>query len=264
MEAEKVIKVRGVGKRYWLRKTKLFLLRDLVRRIMRKPRSGREFWSLRDITFNVRRGEAVAIVGHNAAGKSTLLGIVAGTVFPTTGEVEVTGRVCALLELGAGFHPDLTGRENVILNASLLGLNRREVEDRFEEIVAFAELEEFIDQPLRTYSSGMWIRLGFSVAVFAEPEILIIDEVLAVGDKDFQQKCIDRILKLKEEGTTFLFVSHAPDHVRLLCDRGIWIEHGVIEGDGDVETVLRLYEYTKTRGQTLHPQEPTSGTPMAS
>lgn len=239
------IRLQGIGKHYRLAPNKPFFLRELARRLLGKGTSGRDFWALKDVSFDVSRNEAVAVIGHNGAGKSTLLGIVAGTVYPTRGRAEVNGRVCALLELGAGFHPDLTGRENVFLNASLLGLSRQEVEERFQWIVDFSELRDFIDSPMRTYSSGMWVRLGFSVAVFAEPEILIVDEVLAVGDKDFQQKCCDRIMELKNRGTTFLLVSHNATHIEFLCDRTIWIEHGVVKADGPAMEVVEQYENQK-------------------
>jgi ABC-type polysaccharide/polyol phosphate transport system ATPase subunit len=184
-------------------------------------------------------------VGHNGAGKSTLLGIVARTVYPTYGEVRVTGRVCPLLALGAGFHPDLTGRENIRLNASLLGVTEEDIDQRFDEVVEFSELKPFLDMPLQSYSSGMWVRLGFAVAVFAEPDVFLVDEVLAVGDKDFQQKCLDRMLELRESRTTFLVVSHNPDHIRLLCDRVVWIEHGVVRADGRVDEILPAYQEAK-------------------
>ena len=241
------ITLANVGKCYHLSTNKRFLLRDLFGRALGRKPDGRDFWALRDVSFDVARGEAVGVIGHNGAGKSTLLGIVAGTIYPTLGRARITGRVSALLELGAGFHPDLTGRENVFLNASLLGMSRQQAEERFDRIVGFSELEEFIDSPIRTYSSGMWMRLGFAVAVFVEPEILIVDEVLAVGDADFQAKCCARILELKARGTTFLFVSHSEEQIRFLCSRVIWIEHGVVVADGGVEEVLRAYEQARTR-----------------
>lgn len=236
------IRLQGVSKRYRLLTEKPFLLRDLARRLAGRPSPGRDFWALRDVTFDVRQGEAVGVVGHNGAGKSTLLGLVAGTIYPTSGVVQVSGRVSALLELGAGFHPDLSGRENIYLNASLLGMSHEEAQERYDWIVRFSELGDFIDAPIRTYSSGMWVRLAFAVAVFVEPEILIVDEVLAVGDADYQTKCCHRILELKQKGVTFLLVSHSPAHLRFLCSRVIWIEHGQVVADGPVQDVLSAYE----------------------
>jgi ABC-type polysaccharide/polyol phosphate transport system ATPase subunit len=235
------ISIAEVGKRYKRRSNRPFFLRELVWRMIGKTTPDQEFWACRNVSFNVRKGEAVAIIGHNGAGKSTLLGMVAGTIHPTSGSVRTRGRVCALLELGAGFHPDLTGKENVFLNASLLGLSEAEAEERFEWIVDFAELRDFIDQPIRTYSSGMWVRLGFAVAVLADPEILIVDEVLAVGDADFQRKCMNRIMEMKQKGTTFLLVSHSADIIRFLCERAVWIEHGVVKQDGPAGYVLDCY-----------------------
>lgn len=235
-----IIRLSHVSKRFWLQKQKPFLVHDALKRLLGR-RSGEEFWALRDVSFEVRRGEAVALMGGNGAGKSTTLGIVAQTIRPTSGTVEVHGRVGALLELGAGFHPDLTGRENIYLNASLLGLHRAEIEENFRRIVNFSELADFIDVPLRNYSSGMYVRLGFSVAIHIHPEILLMDEVFAVGDAHFQQKCIKRVLGFKAEGKTLLFVSHNPDSVRRICDRVIWLDHGHIRMDGPTAEVLKAY-----------------------
>jgi len=235
------IEMNAVGKRYVLRRQKPFLLREIVRRLAQRKSAHREFWAIRELSFRIDHGESVGIIGTNGAGKSTLLGLIAGAVFPTVGRVTVHGRIGALLELGAGFHADLTGRENVYLNASLLGLNRKEVEERFPAIVAFSELDEFIDVQLRNYSSGMHVRLGFSVAVHIDPDILLIDEALSVGDAGFQHKCIDRITGFREEGKTLLFVSHSPTLVRRLCDRVIWLEHGRLHMDGPAEAVLAAY-----------------------
>lgn len=232
--------MNSVSKRYFLQKQKPFLVHDAVRRLLGR-RSGEEFWALRDVSFEIRRGESVALMGGNGAGKSTTLGIVARTIRPTTGTVEVNGRIGALLELGAGFHPDLTGRENIYLNASLLGLNREEVERHFHKIVVFSELMDFIDVPLRNYSSGMHVRLGFSVAVHINPDILLMDEVFAVGDAHFQRKCIERIMALKKAGKTLLLVSHNPESVKLLCERVIWLDHGRVRADGPTHEILPVY-----------------------
>src|SRR5271168_1328970 len=179
------------------------------------------FWALRDVSVDVNQGETFGILGRNGCGKSTLLKCVAGILKPTSGEIRVRGSLAAMLELGAGFQPDLSGRDNIFLNGSLLGLSRSDIEKRFDDIVAFAELEQFIDNQVKFYSSGMYIRLGFAVAVNVDPDLLIIDEVLAVGDERFQRKCMERIKLFQKEGRTIIFVSHSPDQVRSICDRGV-------------------------------------------
>lgn len=200
------------------------------------------FYALKEVSFSVRDGESVAVVGSNGAGKSTLLSLVTRLAPPSGGQVHIHGRVAALLELGAGFHPDLTGRENVRLNASLLGFSRRQAGDLYESIVDFAELHDFIDEPLRTYSNGMMLRLAFAVAVNLDPKILIIDEVLAVGDQQFQAKCIDKIFEIRNQGKTILCVSHATSVLRNLCSRALWLDHGQLVMDGPVDEVLQAYE----------------------
>jgi ABC-2 type transport system ATP-binding protein len=230
-----------VGKCYYLHKHKVFLVKEILNRLLGKRTAREEFWALKDVTLSIGAGESVAIVGRNGAGKSTLLGLLAGTVYPTLGSVSVTGRIGALLELGAGFHPDLTGRENIYLNASLLGLQKLEVEARFNQIVAFSGLEEFIDIPLRTYSSGMQVRLGFSVAAHTDPKILLMDEVFAVGDREFQLKCRGRIEEFKAQRKTMLFVGHGLDTLRGICERAVWLEHGRVLADGPFEEVQSKY-----------------------
>jgi len=200
------------------------------------------FWALQDINLNVPKGETLGIIGQNGSGKSTLLQIIAGTLTPTTGEIGVNGRVSALLELGSGFNPEFTGRQNVFFNGQILGLSREEVEARFDEIAAFAELGDFIEQPIKTYSSGMFVRLAFAVAVSVNPEILIVDEALSVGDIYFQQKCFERIRDLKRLGTTLLFVSHDSGAVYKLCNRAILIESGKVILDDKPRQVIDLYE----------------------
>lgn len=200
------------------------------------------FYALRDVSFSLMRGESLAVIGRNGAGKSTLLSLVAGLCRPEQGMVTVRGTVGALLELGTGFHPDLTGRENLHLNAALVGFSRRETLDAEDEIIAFAELAPFIDEPIRTYSQGMTMRLAFSIAVHARPEILIVDEVLAVGDARFQARCRERIFSLRDAGCTFLFVSHSPREVTEFCRRAILLEQGRIVADGDATAVLAEYQ----------------------
>ena len=202
------------------------------------------FTALANITLSVRHGESVAILGRNGAGKSTLLNLISGVAPPTTGTVRIEGHLTALLELGTGFHPDLTGRENVFLNASLNGLSRIEPTRRFGSIVAFSELDELIDAPLRTYSSGMWLRLAFGIAVHADPEIVLIDEILAVGDDRFQQKCFDRMKEYRSQGKTILCASHVQSIVASLCDRAIWLEQGRIVRDGALAEVCAEYEHS--------------------
>ncbi len=199
------------------------------------------FEALRDISFEVREGETLGVIGKNGAGKSTLLGLIAGVLRPNKGLVTVKGRVSPLLELGAGFHPDLTGRENIVLNGVLMGLRREEVLEQLDEIIDFSEIEDFIDQPIRTYSSGMLARLGFSVVANLHPEMLLIDEILAVGDEKFQKKCIDRMIRFKKTSVTMIFVSHYMPNIEKICDRVIWIENHVLKMIGDTKTVVESY-----------------------
>ena len=221
----------------------------------------KEFWALRDISFEVRKGECVGIVGRNGAGKSTLLQIITGTLAPTTGEVHVDGRVAALLELGSGFNPEFTGRENVYLNASILGLSRAEIDARFDDILAFADIGEFIDQPVKTYSSGMFVRLAFAVQVATEPDILIVDEALSVGDLAYQNKCIRRIHELQEAGTTIFFCSHDISTVQRICSSAIWIDGGRIREQGDPVEVCTDYSVSLTGGtpRMATPSSPAPG-----
>jgi ABC-type polysaccharide/polyol phosphate transport system ATPase subunit len=207
-----------------------------------KPRGTAElFWALRDVSFEVPRGTTLGLVGHNGSGKSTTLKLVSRILEPTSGNVAVRGRVSALLELGSGFHPDLSGRDNVYLNGSLLGFNRGDMNQRIDEIIDFAELGEFIDMPVKHYSSGMYMRLGFAIATAVEPDILITDEVLAVGDETFQRKCMHRIHDFRADGGTILFVSHSLDAVRSLCSQAVWLDHGKVEAAGDTQSTLDAY-----------------------
>jgi lipopolysaccharide transport system ATP-binding protein len=201
-----------------------------------------DFAALHDVSFRVAPGEAVGLIGENGAGKSTLLKIVAGTTAPTSGTVEVEGKVASILELGAAFHPEFTGRENAVLYGALLGLERDEVEERLERILAFAELGDFIDHPVKSYSTGMAMRLAFAVATHLDPEVLVIDEALAVGDGYFQKKCIDRLLEIKASGTTILFCSHSMFYVTSFCDRALWLKQGRLERDGSAQEVVPEYE----------------------
>jgi lipopolysaccharide transport system ATP-binding protein len=204
-------------------------------------REGEELWALRDVNFTVEQGEVLGIIGRNGAGKSTLLKILSRVTAPTSGKIKVKGRIASLLEVGTGFHPDLTGRENIYLNGAILGMNRREIERKFDEIVAFAEIEKFIDTPVKRYSSGMYVRLAFAVAAHLEPEILVVDEVLAVGDADFQKKCLGKMGDVAKEGRTVLFVSHNMTAVEHLCERGLLLKEGKITENSNIGEVIRDY-----------------------
>ncbi len=204
------------------------------------------FFALRNVTFDLQDGESVALIGGNGAGKSTLLSLVAGLAAPDAGTVAVNGRIAALLELGSGFHPDLTGAENLVLNASLLGMSRRDTYAAMDSMVDFSGVGDFIHEPLRTYSSGMVVRLAFSVAIHINPDILIVDEVLAVGDHAFQQKSAAALRHLREQGKTLLFVSHSGAAVQAMCERALWLDHGQVVSDGNVKEVLEAYEGRST------------------
>jgi ABC-type polysaccharide/polyol phosphate transport system ATPase subunit len=237
-----VIEFHNVSKKF-NRHAGQMLLRNHLTRFLRRQRE--DFFALKHVSFSVEHGESLAVIGSNGAGKSTLLGLVAGISQPDEGAVTVNGQLAALLELGSGFHPDLTGRENVRLNAALLGLSRRETADAFERILEFSGIREFIDEPLRTYSTGMMMRLAFSVAINKDPEILLVDEVLAVGDAAFQAKCIEKIREFRNAGKTLLCVSHTTI-IGQLCDRAIWLDHGELILSGAVSDVLGAYAGRQT------------------
>jgi ABC-type polysaccharide/polyol phosphate transport system ATPase subunit len=241
------IQISGVSKRFRVNHERHS---DLKGRVLnfgkRKPRE--DFWALQELSFEVADGETVGLLGHNGSGKSTLLKMVAGIMQPTTGEIRTVGRLASLLELGAGFHPELTGRENVFMNGQILGLKNRDIERRFDEIVAFAELEQFIDQQVKHYSSGMYVRLGFAVATNVDPDVLLIDEVLAVGDEAFQRKCLERIRRFQREGRTMMFVSHSPELVRQICDRAVVLDHGVMLDVGPPGEAIRTFRESLMRG----------------
>jgi ABC-type polysaccharide/polyol phosphate transport system ATPase subunit len=224
------------------RRSSRVLMRSLLKSLILGRETKEEFQALKAISFRIEPGEGVAIVGSNGAGKSTLLSLVAGLVPPDQGTVKVNGRISPLLELGSGFHPDLTGLENLKMNASLLGINKKRFDQIRGDIIEFADIGDFIYEPLRTYSTGMGMRLAFAVAVCVDPDILLIDEVLAVGDKAFQAKCFERILDFKRRGKTIVCVSHAAGTVRELCTRGIWLDHGDLMLDGPLTEVSAAYE----------------------
>lgn len=226
MSSETVISVRNLGKCYQIYDKPRDRLLQMFSRGRKKYY--REFWALRDISFDLAKGEVLGIVGRNGAGKSTLLQMICGTLFPTTGTVEVQGRVAALLELGAGFNPEFSGRENVYLSATVMGLSKEEIDERYDAIVAFSGIGDFIGQPVKTYSSGMYVRLAFAVATSVDPDILIIDEALSVGDGAFARQSFDRIMSLKERGATILFCSHSMYHIEAICSRALWLDAGRI------------------------------------
>lgn len=269
-DSDVVIRVEGLGKKYALHhetSERYTALRDVVARQVKaagrllnpftlacqlrktqheaaQDRAGseEEFWALKDVSFEIRRGERVGIIGRNGAGKSTLLKILSRITEPTTGRVEIRGRVASLLEVGTGFHPELTGRENIYLNGAILGMTRREIRSKFDEIVDFAEVEKFLDTPVKRYSSGMYVRLAFSVAAHLEPEILVVDEVLAVGDASFQKKCLGKMEDVADrEGRTVLFVSHQMSAIQNLCNHGILLTNGILNYCGNSQTAINLY-----------------------
>ncbi len=239
----KVITVRGLGKEYrrYHSNRPITLQEAVVRAGVRRMASVEKFWAVRGVSFEAHQGQMIGMIGRNGAGKSTLLRLIGGVGSPDEGSVNVTGRIGALLDLGIGFHPDLTGRENVFVAGVIAGLTRREVAQRLEAIVDFAELEEAIDSPLRTYSSGMTLRLAFSVAVHTDPDVLLIDEVLAVGDVSFQQKCLQKIANFKSQGGTVLLVSHDIELVRRLCNEVLWLDAGKVVAQGSPEVVVGQY-----------------------
>ena len=254
-----VINITGLGKRYTIgtREERYDTLRDRIAAVASRPfrrlapgglSASTTIWALRDVTHQIRRGEVVGVIGGNGAGKSTLLKILSRITAPTEGEVEIHGRVGSLLEVGTGFHPDLTGRENIFLNGAILGMRKAEIERKFDDIVRFAEIEEFIDTPVKHYSSGMYVRLGFAVAAHMEPEILIVDEVLAVGDVHFQRKCLGKLDDVARSGRTVLFVSHNMAAIQRLCTSAMLIQHGKLVRVGDVRSTVAAYLGGEARG----------------
>jgi lipopolysaccharide transport system ATP-binding protein len=233
------VEFHGVSKSYPIYETPGDRLKELLS-LHRRPYH-RDFWALRDLDFEVRRGETFCIIGENGSGKSTLLQLVAGILQPTSGQVRVHGRVSALLELGSGFNPEFTGRENVYLNAAILGFSKKEIDRRYRDIEEFAEIGDFIDQPVKTYSSGMVVRLAFAVAIHVDPEILLVDEALAVGDLYFRQRCMRKVHELRSRGVTILFVSHSTGDVKALGDRTLWLDGGRIRELGDTDKVVARY-----------------------
>ncbi len=252
MSCDPVISLKGVDKCYQLYAQPIDRLKQFVWR--GKRNFYQDFWALRNINLDINAGEVIGIVGCNGAGKSTLLQLICGTLSPSAGNITVNGRIAALLELGAGFNPEFSGRENVWMNAAILGLSDTEIGERFDDIVAFSGISDFIDQPVKTYSSGMYVRLAFAVATSVDPDILIIDEALSVGDGAFARKSFDRIMQLKAAGKTILFCSHSLYHIEAICDRAIWLNRGVMEKLGEPPTVISAYDLFLA-SQTPEPEQ---------
>lgn len=255
---EPIIEIKNIGKKYNITHQRggYIALRDVLMNIIKSPLSflktkvkqvarfekKEEFWALKDVSFTVQKGEVIGIIGANGAGKSTLLKILTGITPPTTGEAILRGKVASLLEVGTGFHPELTGRENIFLNGAILGMTRKEIARKFDEIVAFSGIEKFLDTPVKYYSSGMYVRLAFSVAAHMEPDILLVDEVLAVGDAEFQKKCLGKMEEVtKKQGRTILFVSHNMGAIKQLCDRCVLLEKGKIKMIGHTDKIIQTY-----------------------
>ena len=256
-----IIKVESLGKQYNIggQRAPYSTLRDSITEALRAPggwlrrngnRKEETIWALQDVSFAVKPGEVVGVIGRNGAGKSTLLKLLSRITEPTIGQINLYGRVGSLLEVGTGFHPELSGRENVYLNGAILGMKRGEIDRKFDEIVAFAEIEKFIDMPVKHYSSGMYMRLAFAVAAHLEPEILLVDEVLAVGDANFQKKCLGKMREVGIEGRTVLFISHNMTALRSLCDRALWLDSGRLKDDGCKSDVIAKYLQTTARAVT--------------
>jgi lipopolysaccharide transport system ATP-binding protein len=253
------ISVQGLGKKYLLGQTHQGNLRERISGLFRRgdaPAERRDFWALRDVDFELEEGSALGIVGGNGAGKSTLLKVLSRITLPTTGRAVVRGRLASLLEVGTGFHPELTGRENVFLNATILGMRKAEVARKFDEIVAFSGVEQFIDTPVKRYSSGMYVRLAFAVAEHLEPDVLIVDEVLAVGDVGFQKRCLGKMGDAARDGRTVLFVSHNMAAVQKLCKHAVWLDHGRVRMRGDAEQVVAAYVQSATEADLARPGLP--------
>lgn len=257
MKPGNAIEVKNITKRFKVYLDKGHTLKEKA--LFRKRRAYEERSVLNGISFDVKKGEAVGLIGHNGCGKSTTLKLLTKIMYPDSGTIDMCGRVSSLIELGAGFHPDLSGRENIYINASIFGLNRREIDDRINDIITFSELEEFIDNPVRTYSSGMYMRLAFAVAIHVDADILLIDEILAVGDVGFQAKCFNKLREIKADGTTIVIVSHALGQIEEICDRSIWIDSGQIRSEGSPRTVNYAYTEFMSNHTLSAPKEENQG-----
>ena len=242
MEKDTIINVDHVSMRFNLSSEKFDSFKEYVIKSIKRQVHFEEFWALKDISFEVKRGDSVGLIGLNGSGKSTMLKTIAGVLKPTKGEVSIYGSIAPLIELGAGFDMDLTARENIFLNGALLGYNRAEMEKEYNGIVEFSELKDFMDVPVKNFSSGMVSRLAFAIATIGVPDILIVDEVLSVGDFRFQEKCEKRIFNMMDKGTTILFVSHSLQQVRRICNKIIWLDHGTLKMSGETKEICDIYE----------------------
>ena len=249
MDNQELISVENVSMRFNLAEEKTDTLKEYILKFVSGKLHFTEFYALTDVSFSIKRGESVALIGRNGSGKSTMLKIIAGVMYPSSGRLSVNGNIAPLIELGAGFDYDLTARENIYLNGAVMGYDHGFMEQNFKDIIDFAELWDFVDVPLKNYSSGMIARLGFAIATMVKAEILVVDEILAVGDFKFQQKCKARMRELMDKGTTLLFVSHSDDQVVELCDRAIWLNHGKLMADGPSAEVCKQYrDYINQNG----------------
>lgn len=241
------VEAQGLSKRYTIYHQRIDNIREYISKWFKRlrghnPNQSEAFWALKQASFTINKGDGVAILGHNGSGKSTLLKLLSRVSHPTEGSLTMHGRVCALLEVGTGFHPDFTGRENIFVNGSILGMSRKEISQKIDSIIAFAEIEKFIDTPVKYYSSGMYMRLAFAIAAHVDPDILILDEVLAVGDLSFQKKCLDFIKGLRDKGKTLIIISHVVDSLNGLCNRGFYVEGGQLLFNGPLEEALDRYK----------------------
>jgi lipopolysaccharide transport system ATP-binding protein len=264
MKSKGKLNILNVSKRYEIGEEKNTSLRTTLKRPFHfKKKKKKTFWALKNISIDINPGEVVGIIGKNGAGKSTLLKVLSKITAPTEGRIEISGRVASLLEVGTGFHPELTGRENIYLNGTILGMTKKEVKEKFDEIIEFSGIDEFIDTPVKKYSSGMYVRLAFSVAAHLEPEILVIDEVLAVGDAEFQNKCLGKMQDVASTGRTVLFVSHNLAAVKKLCTKGVLLEKGEIKIQGDINDVIQAYIKSGESSYIYQPEVVKSNVPVA-
>lgn len=240
-----IVSVKNISLKFKMEQNRANSLKEFCVRWLKRDLKSEDFWALTDVSFDAEKGDVIGIIGHNGAGKSTLLKVISGIMKPTKGTIEAHGNIVPMLELGSGFDMELSGRENIYLNGAILGYSEEFLNEKYDEIVAFSELGNFIEAPLRTYSSGMLARLAFSVACIVEPEILIVDEILSVGDADFQEKSRARMMELMTGGTTVFFVSHSLKQIREMCNKVVWLEHGKIQAIGKTEEICNMYEGAK-------------------
>lgn len=240
-----IVSVKNISLKFKMEQNRANSLKEFCVRWLKRDLKSEDFWALTDVSFDVEKGDVIGIIGHNGAGKSTLLKVISGIMKPTKGTIEAHGNIVPMLELGSGFDMELSGRENIYLNGAILGYSEEFLNEKYDEIVTFSELGNFIEAPLRTYSSGMLARLAFSVACIVEPEILIVDEILSVGDADFQEKSRARMMELMTGGTTVFFVSHSLEQIREMCNKVVWLEHGKIQAVGKTEDICNMYEGAK-------------------